>query len=151
MPRAYAYASAPDVIQHLTLATAFSATSRPNSTQVHGQILDIADQLDAVLAAADYTVPVATGATSAFDLLNSYNAIGAAMMVTAGHPAGKDSKHLEFLERRWNAILKGISDGSIALDAAQDTSVALPRFGGSRSASVAGASPYFAREFPDGI
>ena len=147
--RDYAYASTPDVLMHLTLATAFTATSRPNSTQVHHHLVDISDELDAALSSQDYSVPIATGATQAQNQLNAWTAIGAAMMVTAAHPAGKDSKHLEFLERRWNAILSGISDGSLSLDAAQDTSVSLPRYGGAVAAE--GASPYFGRDFPDGI
>ena len=147
---AYAYASAPDVVGHLTLVATFTATSRPNASQVHNHLLDTAAELNSKLAEADYSVPVSTAASAAFEQLNHFNAIGAAMYTTAAHPAGKDSKHLEFLERRWNAILSGIADGSISLDAEQDTSVSLPRFGRS-DPLAAGASPYFTRDFSQGI
>lgn len=148
--RDYAYASAVDVLGHLTLAATFTATSRPNATQVHAQLLDTANELDSALRSADYSVPVATGATQAFDKLNTYNAIGAAMYVTAAHPAGQDSRHLAFLERRWQAILTGIAAGEIAIDAPKDPDTAKPRFG-APGASGFGASPYFGRNFPAGI
>ena len=144
--RSYAYASTPDILAHLAIATAFTPTSRPNATQVHHQIYNAADELDGALRAAKYGVPIPTSATAATDQLNHWNAIGGAMFVAAAHPAGRDSKHLEFLERRWNAILTGIREGDLVLDGvSKDSTTSLPRFR-ARSATGDGASPYFTRD-----
>ncbi len=141
--RPYAYASTIDVLGHLSFASGFSATSRPNATQVHGHLLAVSDEIDSMLAQADYSIPIATGATQAMGVLRYWTGLGAAMHVAYAMPQGKETLHGEFLERRFTAILGGIHAGDITLpgDAAQDTTLSLPRFG-----SVAtGATPYFSR------
>jgi hypothetical protein len=145
MSRAYAYASAPDVLAHLTIATAFTATSRPNATQVHSHLINASNDLDLALRTVHYTVPIATTATGANEQLRTWTSIGAAMFTTAGHPAGRDSKHLEFLERQWNSILTGIRDGNLTLaDASLDSTVGQPR--SPRSSAGVGASAFFTRD-----
>lgn len=142
--RSYAYASSVDVLAHLSIAT-FTATSKPTATQVHSHLLSAADELDAALTAGDYTVPVATGATAASNVLRSYNAIGAALYTAQSHPSGKNSNYADFLERRWNAILTGLESGEFTLsDAGKDTTLSLPRYSGDAGIAT-GASPYFTR------
>lgn len=157
MARPYAYASLPDVANHLTFfksagqtQATFTATSQPNATQVSQFLHDISDELDSRLAQHDYTVPIATGATSAFDLLNNWTSIGAAMHAAAAMPQGSSSKHLEFLERRWNAILTALDKGeTVIARAAKQTTLSKVRFPAAPASGV-GASPYFTREFEGG-
>jgi hypothetical protein len=138
--RPWAYASSVDVLRHITFVPTFTATGRPNATQVHNHLLAVSDELDGVLSQVAYTTPIATGATVAADLLRQWTSIGAAMYTIAAMPQGEDSLHLKLLERRFTAILKGLGDKSLALppDADKDANIALPRFGET-------ASPYFFR------
>jgi hypothetical protein len=146
MARPYGYASAADVLRHLTqFPSGFTATGRPNASQVDQHLLAVADELDAALGRADYTTPISTAATVALNVLRHWTSIGAAMHVAAGMPQGQDSKHLEFLERRFTVILNGIDAGNLSLpgDAGRDTELALPRY---PAAGPSGASPFFARD-----
>jgi hypothetical protein len=139
MARAYNYASHPDVLQHLTHVATFTSTARPNATQVHSFLTDVSDELDAAISAKGYDTPVATDSAS-FDLVNSWAAIGGAMHAAAAAPQGKGSAHLEFLERRWTAILKRIDGGQVQLsDGAKDADRRKARTGGA-------ATGYFLRE-----
>lgn len=143
MARAYAYASSTDVIRHLTFVATFTATSRPNATQAHGHLSDAANELDAALTLADYSIPVATGATAAFEILRSWNAIGAACFSARSMPQGSDSKHAQALCDRFSAILDGIRDGDFALPGAdKETTRGRLRYG----AVATGASAWFTRE-----
>lgn len=136
MARPYSYASAPDVLAHLTFIATFTATSRPNASQVHHFLYDTAQDLDTALAAQGYSTPISTGATLAFGQLNSWNSVGAAMFAGNAMPQGGDGKHVAFLERRWDAILSGIRDGELRLpDAGKDTTSGLPRYGGQATAT----------------
>jgi hypothetical protein len=142
--RPFGYASAPDVLRHITFVATFTAISRPNATQVHNQILAVSDELDGALLQANYLTPIATGATIAADLLRQWTSIGAAMYVVNSLPQGEDSAHLKFLTERFTAILKGIREGDLRLpaDADKDTELALPRF---NPASADNPTPYFYR------
>lgn len=135
--RDYAYASAPDVVAHLTFApSGFTATSRPNASQVHHFLYDTAQDLDTALAAQGYSVPISTGATLAFQQMNAWNSIGAALYAGQAMPQGGDGKHVQFLERRWDVILQGIRDGDLVLPGAdKDSTTGLPRYGGHATAA----------------
>lgn len=144
MSRPFAYASPVDVLAHLSVAT-FTGSSRPNASEVGDLLLTASDELDAALTDAKYSVPVATGATAASELLRRYAAIGGAMYSANSHPSGKNSNFLPFLERRWNAILGSIRSGEISLpEIARDSSTSLPRFGG--EPAISGATPFFTRD-----
>lgn len=141
--RVYTYASAPDVIRHLTFVATFTATSRPNATQVDGHLDDAANELDAALTLADYSIPIATAATVSFEILRSWNAVGAACFSARSMPQGSDSKHAQALCERFSSILDGIRAGDFALpDADKETTRGRARFG----AIATGASPYFTRQ-----
>lgn len=143
--RDFAYASTIDVLAHLTVATTFTASSRPQATQVHRHLINASEEIDSALGLADYSTPVSTTATAAMQTLRHYTAIGAAMYSTAAHPSGEQSKHIDFLRERWTAILSGISDGEISLPGVgRDSSRSVPRFGG-YAAGAEGASPYWTR------
>lgn len=144
MSRPYSYASAPDVSARIGVAT-ITASSKPNTTQVAGYIDDISDELDGRLAALNYTTPIPTGATTAFDLLNAWTSIGAAMNWTAALPQGESGKHLPYLERRWNTILKALEDGTMAVPGlSKDTTTGRVRFG--VGGGTSSATPYFVRD-----
>jgi hypothetical protein len=143
MPRAYSYATTSDVQSRVAVAT-FTASSRPNLTQIGGYIADAANELDGKLAALNYSVPVATGATTAWELLKTWNGIGAAMFAVAALPQGEKGTHLPFLERQWSAILTRLEEGNVQLPGVSKDSSS----GRVRSASIdpcAGASPFFVR------
>jgi hypothetical protein len=143
--RESAYASAPDVLRHLSFIATFTATSKPNATQVHNHLLAVSDEIDSLLAQADYTTPVGTAATVALNTLRHWTSLGAAMHAAHAMPQGRDSLHAQFLERRFDAILHGLSEGTLALtaDAAQETELSLPRY---PAGSPSGASPFFTRD-----
>ena len=105
MPRDYAYASYGDIQAHLSFIPTFTATSQPNATQAHLHLVDASNQLDSVLAIADYGTPVATTATHALELLRSWTSIGAAWKVAMSMPQGKDSKHADALGKEWQTLL----------------------------------------------
>ena len=143
MARDYAYASVGDVALHVAVAS-WTASSRPNATQVHNYLLDVSDQLDSKLAALNYSVPVATGATQAFNLVNAWAAVGGAMFAVAALPQGDKGVHLPFLERRWTSILTMLDEGNLTLPGVdKDSTTGRVRFG--TPDACAGASPYFTR------
>lgn len=119
----------------------FTATSKPSTTDVDQYLIDTAAELDGILRARSYTVPVATTATSAFGLLAGYNAIGALATVelSAPSPQGKASEALKL----WAECKRMLRAGDIELDAPKDTAQARPRHG-------AGATSMFATLVEDG-
>jgi hypothetical protein len=94
-----------------------SATSRPNLDQVEDFILNAAAELDGILRGRGYVAPVPTTATSAFQLMRSYNTLGAMCMVS--NAAVNSSKEKTACEA-WEAAKKMLAEGSIELDAPRD-------------------------------
>jgi hypothetical protein len=147
MARAYSYASTTDVQLHVSVAT-YTASSRPNLTQVGKFIDDAANTIDSKLAALNFSTPVATGATQAFELLRTWNGVGAAMYAVAALPQGDKGTHLPFLERQWSAILTMLDEGDVSLPGVStDTTTGLVR--SPAYAATGGASPYFTRDYLD--
>ena len=141
MPRPDAYASAPDVIARLSHVATFTATTRPNATQVHEGLIAASNDLDSAIFTADYTVPVATGATVSREFLRTWAAVGAACKVSYAMPQGDDSKHLRYCEE-FAEILLGLKTGDLGLpDAGKDETMGR----GAHAAVATGATPYFTR------
>jgi hypothetical protein len=139
--RPYGYASPIDAQRHVSIAT-WTASSKPNLTQIGEFITDASNELDGKLAALNYSTPVATGATQASDLLRTWTGVGAAYFAVCAMPNG--DKHVGPLERRWTAILTMLDEGEVKLPGVSTDSAS----GRIRSASVdvcSGASPYFTR------
>ncbi len=68
---------------------AADGSTQPNATEITGFLESTAAELDALLAANGYVVPVPTTATSAFRLIRHYNAQGAACLTLRAAPTGK--------------------------------------------------------------
>jgi hypothetical protein len=128
--RPYAYASYSDVQAHLSFVATWTASTRPNASQVHQHIVDASDELDAALSIARYTVPVATGATIALEQLRAWSAVGAAAHTAAAMPQGSASKHAKGLEDRWQAILIDIGKGERIIPGARDRNRSRARYAG---------------------
>lgn len=135
MARAYAYASYSDVGAHLSFVSTWTASTRPNASQVHQHLIDASGELDAALAVADYDVPVATGATIAFDVVRAWTAVGAAAHTSAAMPQGASGKHAKALADRWQALLTDIEEGDRQLPLGRDHRRSRPRYGGSATSA----------------
>jgi hypothetical protein len=66
-------------------------------------------------------------------------------------PRGIDSKHMSIYERRWDAILMGLGNGTLQLgaDAAKDPTRSNARFYAGDTRAPWGATPYFTRNTLD--
>ncbi len=135
--RAYAYASYADVRAHLTFVSTWTATTKPNATQVHQHIVNAADELDSALRVADYSVPIPTTATEGMEALRVWSSIGAAAAVAMAMPQGSSGKHGDALTKRWTALLKDIEEGKRQLPVGRETTRSRPRFAGRASSMFA--------------
>lgn len=131
------YASIEDVRSLLTFVATFTATSRPNATQVQTALEMASNDLDAILSGLDYTLPVPSTATASLDTLRTWAAVGAAHRAALAMPQGADSKHAKDYGGEWQAILKSLEQGKRELPDAPKSSRARGRFG------TPGASPAF--------
>jgi hypothetical protein len=145
--RDFAYASYADIQAHLSFIPTFSATSKPNATQVHSLLVDTSNTLDSALAVADYATPIPTAATVALELVRSWTAVGAAAKVAMAMPQGKDSKHFKALDEEWDVILKQVRDGEAGLPGVDRGSNSLARSAEGDLSLGRGASPTFTRDY----
>lgn len=134
-----AYAN-PTVVYARDTGRNFTATSRPSTQMVSDYCEQTAAELDGILRARGYTIPIATTATSALRLLEHGNALGAAAMIeqTAVTGAGKrgDAFHL------WEEFKKHLLGDLLELDAAKDATDSVPSFGGTGESGFP-ATPMF--------
>lgn len=105
----------------------YTATSPVTDTQVIEFLEDTAVEIDAILRARGYTVPVPTTATSALRLLQNGNTLGAAALVEAAAPVPHTSA--EYARKLWEEFQKMLWKGGLELDLAKDAGEALPRHG----------------------
>src|SRR4051812_39469670 len=93
---------------------AFTASTSPNLTQV-GRYLDATEaEIDGILLARGYVLPVPTTATSALALLTQGNALGAAMMVEQSAKVSDRRDQALSLYREFKRALK--EDDLVGLD-----------------------------------
>lgn len=104
-----AYATSPDV-QALNTMRTFTQTSRPSLDDVARYITETAAVLDGILTARGYLLPVPTAATSALELLEHYNAIGAWAL---SENAAEASPHRDMAAKAWENAQKMLRDGLI--------------------------------------
>jgi hypothetical protein len=143
------YASAPDVNALLSFVPTFTATSRPNASQVAFHLELASNDLDAELALADYSIPVATGATVAAEMLRSWTALGAAFYLAQSMPQGQDSLHARDYRIKFETILNRIRQDEIELPGAtRDTALNQARYK-TYTASTVADYPAFSRDYPD--
>ncbi|MCK9569882.1 hypothetical protein M0R72_13140 [Candidatus Pacearchaeota archaeon] len=119
-----AYCTITDV-QALNPKRTYSTTTTPTTTQVTALIDRIASEIDAVLAAKGYTIPVTTP-TTFVTFLKTVNAYGAGALAEAAmfpetSEAGS-TPHWKMLQTKYDAWMKLLIDGgaipaSMAADA----------------------------------
>lgn len=103
-------------VQALNPKRTYSATTTPTTTQVGTLIDQIASEIDAVLAAKGYTIPVTTPATFV-TFLKTVNAYGAGALAEAAmfpetSEAGS-TPHWKMLQSKYDAWLKLLVDGGV--------------------------------------
>lgn len=110
-----AYCTITDV-QALNAQRTYSATTKPTTTQVTALIAQIATEIDAVLAAKGYTIPVATP-TTFVTFLATVNAYGAGALAEAAmFPETSEmgsTPHWKVLQAKYDAWLKLLIDGGV--------------------------------------
>lgn len=104
-----AYATVSDVTA-LNAARTFTGSSVPNTNQVAGYLTETAAVLDSILGARGFTLPVPITATSALELLEHYNAIGAHSFAENAAPS---SPHADAAAKAWERAQKMLADGLI--------------------------------------
>ncbi len=113
-----AYASLSD-IQALNPKRTHDATSTPSSTQVTALMVQVAVEIDAVLEAQGYTVPVTTP-TNFVAVLKAINAYGAAALAELGmFPETSEmgsTPHWKALNDKYNEWMKSLRAGEIPPD-----------------------------------
>lgn len=131
-----AYASLPDV-SGLAPKRTFSATSIPNASQV-GMFLDFtAADLDSILSADGYSLPVPTTASIALLALRGLNAIGGWLQVEKSAQVSQD---VDRAQKAWDEARTQFISGGVSL-------YDLPRLGGENFArSQSAATPFFTRD-----
>ena len=113
------YATVMDVHQLNTGRPTYTASSKPTASQVIDFLEQSAAKIDAVLRGRGYSLPVATGATSALKLLEGCNAAGAHALVEQG---AQSSDRREAAMKLWQDCLAMLREGELELDSGIDAS-----------------------------
>lgn len=120
----------------------FTQQTPVTGSQVEQFILEVEAELEGILAAQDYVVPVATSATQAYRLVGAYTALGADAKAQAAWP---DSPRAESADKAWAAARKMLKDGQVQLPGAErDTDTLQIR--ANFAAAHGSATPYFLRD-----
>jgi len=110
-----AYCSLAEV-QNLNPKRTYGASTTPTTTQVNALIAQIAVEIDAVLEAKGYTVPVTTPANFV-EALKYLNAYGAAALAEMGmFPETSEmgqTPHWKLLNEKYNDGIKQLREGEI--------------------------------------
>lgn len=133
-----AYASLSDVSAYAAKRI-FGATSIPSATQVAVFLTDTASDLDSIIAADGYALPIPTTATIALADLRRLNALGAYVKVER---AAQESIDVDRAQKAWEDARKEFISGGVSLYDA-------PRLGGENFArSQSAATAFFTRNMP---
>lgn len=116
------YATLADV-QARDAARQFSASSSPNAQQVGLYLRDTAAELDGILSALGYGVPIDSSATVAFGMLRGFNALGANAMVQEAAPTSRNADQARQL---WESCKAALRAGEVTLPDASPDSGGLP-------------------------
>jgi hypothetical protein len=130
------YASLPDVSAYAAKRV-FGATSIPSASQVAVFIADVATDLDSIMAADGYALPVPTGATVALADLKRLNTLGAYAQTEHSAQVSDDRDRAQ---KMWDAARVEFKSGGVSL-------YDLPRLGGQNFARAqSAATPFFTRD-----
>lgn len=131
-----AYASLPDV-SALAAKRTFGATSIPSASQVMQYLDNTCSDLDSIIAADGYALPIPTTATIALLDLKRLNALGAYVQVEHSAQVSDDKDRAQ---KEWDAARLEFKSGGVSL-------YDVPRLGGQNFArSQAAATPFFTRD-----
>jgi len=103
-------------VQALNAKRTYGASTTPTSTQVEALIEQVAVEIDALLQAQGYTVPVTTP-DNFVNFLKYVNAYGAASLAEASmfpettEPG--ETAHWQYLEKKYQSFIKAIREGEI--------------------------------------
>jgi hypothetical protein len=103
----------------------FDQTSKPAATEVAGYLDQKAGEIDSVLRARGYALPIATGATSALKYLEDLNTTGAICLVEQSAVTGAGKK-TDWCKMYSDALVM-LSAGKVELDAVRDIAQGIPR------------------------
>ena len=110
----------------------FTATSKPSIGDLDDFLTQSAAELDGILRARGYQLPIPTTATQALELLQSYNITGAIALMQLSAPTGGGKR--DDALKLWAQCKRMLASGEVMLDTPSDTQTALPRYGGSPTA-----------------
>lgn len=133
-----AYASLPDV-NALAAKRSFGATSIPSASQVAAFLDNTCADLDSIIAADGYALPIPTAASIALVDLKRLNALGAYVQVEAAAQVSEPGE-LARAQKVWDAARTEFKSGGVSL-------YDVPRLGGENFArSQSAATPFFTRD-----
>lgn len=100
----------------------YDAESQPSRTEATNIIEGVAAEIDGALEAVGYTIPVASTATRALQMLRRYNILGAAYRCWHADVRGTDDfPAVKSWELDFRTFIKNISEGKIKLPGVDDT------------------------------
>lgn len=108
-----AYAEIADVQELNTGRPTYGATTKPTASQVADFLEQTAAELDGIMRAKGYLLPVPSTAISALKWLEGANAAGGWYKVELGAQA---SDRREEAERLWRSMKRSLRDGEIDLE-----------------------------------
>lgn len=119
------YATVADVAQLNTGRLPFTASSRPNDTQVIDWLHLTASEIDAILRGLGYDTPVPTTAVAAHKLMEHGNALGAAALVERSAPTNRGDDSVEAAQEMWEGFKKALHDWELDLASTRSVSPSL--------------------------
>lgn len=127
----------PTHVEARNSARTFSATSNPSLADVTQYCEEISSEIDGILLARGYSLPVPTTATAALAQLQKYNTDGAWFLVEDG---AKSSPFRDQSKAMWESAQKMLADGKVELvGAPKDLLDGVPRIGST-------PTPFFCRD-----
>jgi hypothetical protein len=131
------YATVADVERYVPARAPFQANTKPSATQVAALITDATADIEGVLAEAGYSLPIATTATQAFQIVQAACAKCAAELVERVAPT---SNRVEHYAKMCSEAKKMLAAGKLpGVDLGTDT-------GQARYSPTEATAPIFTRD-----
>jgi hypothetical protein len=123
-------------------ARAYTPSSVPNTLEVSEFLERTAGEIDGLLLARGYSLPVATTATGALRLLRQGNVLGAAALVEQAAPSGAHGRRHQAWQL-WQQWKNALASGSMELDAAKDPDRSQVRYHVADSTSASASAMFY--------
>lgn len=148
------YATFEDILAHIPHVGLDNSDTKPSRAQACGIARDVFREVNSLLDVLGYTIPVASGNSTAIGLVGRMCAVGTARSLEAAAASvdGRSTDTADFLRREYERMWKALKEGDIALPAAARTSEALRHKGEIKSSfefhrpSGTESSPIFTRD-----